>query len=138
MRVIAGSRRSIPLKTVPGLATRPTTDRIKETLFNILNPYLPGSRFLDVFAGSGGIGIEALSRGAAFCCFVEQSPAAAACIRENLKKTDFLEASRIIQRDARNPLYYRSIAGNGFFLAGCCVLAHSEGEKIQNQSALIY
>ena len=102
MRVIAGSRRSLPLKTVPGLATRPTTDRIKETLFNILNPYLPGARFLDVFAGSGAIGIEALSRGASFCCFVEQNPQAVSCINENLKKTDFLNASMIIRKDARN------------------------------------
>ena len=64
MRVIAGKCRSLPLKTVPGRQTRPTTDRIKETLFNMLQPYLPDARFLDLFAGSGAIGIEALSRGA--------------------------------------------------------------------------
>ena len=69
MRVIAGSARSLPLKTVPGLCTRPTTDRTKETLFNILMPDLPSARFLDLFAGSGGIGIEALSRGASYACF---------------------------------------------------------------------
>lgn len=64
MRIIAGSARSLPLKTVPGMEVRPTTDRIKETLFNILNPELPGCRFLDLFAGSGQMGLEAVSRGA--------------------------------------------------------------------------
>lgn len=63
MRIIAGSARSLPLKTVPGMEVRPTTDRIKETLFNILNPELPGCRFLDLFAGSGQMGLEAVSRG---------------------------------------------------------------------------
>ena len=63
MRVIAGKARRLPLKTVPGTDTRPTTDRIKETLFNILQPEIADCRFLDLFSGSGGIGIEALSRG---------------------------------------------------------------------------
>lgn len=84
MRVIAGRARSLPLKTPPGLDTRPTTDRIKETLFNILNPYLTGCCFLDLFAGSGGIGIEAISRGAREAVFVEKSKKAAAVIRQNL------------------------------------------------------
>ncbi len=67
MRIIAGSARSLPLKTVPGMEVRPTTDRIKETLFNILNPELPGCRFLDLFAGSGQMGLEAVSRGGSIC-----------------------------------------------------------------------
>ncbi len=72
MRVIAGTARRLALKTVPGMETRPTTDRIKETLFNILQPYIPDSTFLDLFSGSGGIGIEALSRGAEHATFVEK------------------------------------------------------------------
>ena len=64
MRIIAGTARSMPLKTIEGKDTRPTTDRIKETLFNILQMDVPGSVFLDLFAGSGGIGLEAVSRGA--------------------------------------------------------------------------
>ena len=80
MRVIAGSAKSMPLKTIPGLSTRPTTDRIKETLFNILQPRMCGCRFLDIFAGSGGIGIEALSRGADFCAFIEKNKKAAMVI----------------------------------------------------------
>ena len=80
MRIIAGRARSLPLKTVPGMGTRPTTDRIKETLFNMLQPSLPQAVFLDLFAGSGGIGLEAISRGASRAVFVEQNRKAAACI----------------------------------------------------------
>ena len=82
MRVIAGKARRLPLKTVPGLETRPTTDRIKETLFNMLQNEIADSRFLDLFAGSGGIGIEALSRGAGMSVFVENIRGTAGCIRE--------------------------------------------------------
>ena len=71
MRVVAGEARSIPLVTPSGKDTRPTTDRIKETLFNMIQTEVPGSCFLDLFAGSGGVGIEALSRGAKKAFFVE-------------------------------------------------------------------
>ena len=87
MRVIAGSAKRMPLKTVEGMDTRPTTDRIKETLFNMISEYLADSNFLDLFSGSGAIGIEALSRGAAHASFVEQSKKAMDCIRDNLKFT---------------------------------------------------
>lgn len=99
MRIIAGRARSLPLKTVPGITTRPTTDRIKETLFNMLNPYLPGASFLDLFAGSGGIGLEAVSRGAARAVFVEQNRRAAACIQENIDFTRFREESTLMCMD---------------------------------------
>ena len=72
MRIIAGTARSMPLKTIEGKDTRPTTDRIKETLFSILQMDVPGAVFLDLFAGSGGIGLEAVSRGAKKAVFVEQ------------------------------------------------------------------
>ena len=85
MRVIAGSVRRMPLKVPPQL-TRPTTDRLREALFSILQGRLEGSRVLDLFAGSGSLGIEALSRGAKKAAFVERSRVAAQCIRENLKK----------------------------------------------------
>lgn len=100
MRVIAGTARSLRLKTIEGNDTRPTTDRIKETLFNILMPYVPEAKFLDLFAGSGGIGIEALSRGAAECTFVEQNPKAVACITDNVKHTGFSASGRILKYDA--------------------------------------
>ena len=89
MRVIAGTARRLPLVTPKGMETRPTTDRIKETLFNILQNDLPGCHFLDLFAGSGAIGIEALSRGAAKAVFVDNSKEALSCIRQNLEKTHF-------------------------------------------------
>ena len=87
MRVIAGSARSLRLKTLDGMDTRPTTDRIKETLFNIIGPSIYDCIFLDLFGGSGGIGIEALSRGAKEAVFVEKNPRAMKCIKDNLKFT---------------------------------------------------
>ena len=98
MRVIAGSKRSIPLLSPEGVTTRPTSDRIKETLFNIINPIIPGAYFLDLFSGSGQIGIEALSRGARKAVFVDSDRKSIATIKENVKKTDFLECSEIINR----------------------------------------
>jgi 16S rRNA (guanine966-N2)-methyltransferase len=95
MRVIAGSARRMPLKTLAGDATRPTTDRIKETLFNMLQPDIPGCRFLDLFAGSGQMGIEALSRGAVYAQFVDSSRKAAAVIKENLDFTKLGGLARV-------------------------------------------
>ena len=97
MRVIAGKARRLPLKTVPGMDTRPTTDRIKETLFNMLPPELLDSRFLDLFSGSGAIGIAALSRGAAFAVVVEKNPKAVECIKENLRFTHLQEQAEVIR-----------------------------------------
>jgi len=84
MRVIAGEFRSRRLKTLPGLATRPTPDRLRETLFNILGERVRGAVFLDAYAGTGAAGIEALSRGAARAIFLERSRAAVEVIRQNL------------------------------------------------------
>ncbi len=99
MRVIAGTARRLQLKTLEGLDTRPTTDRIKETLFNMIWQDVVQTRFLDCFAGSGAIGIEALSRGAAEAVFIEKNPKAAACIRENLETTHLKERGRILTCD---------------------------------------
>lgn len=100
MRVIAGRARSLKLKTPAGLDTRPTTDRIKETLFNMLQPYLQGAVFIDLFSGSGGIGIEALSRGAERAYFVELHKDAIVCILDNLKFTRFTENAAVLKQDA--------------------------------------
>ncbi|NBH12808.1 16S rRNA (guanine(966)-N(2))-methyltransferase RsmD [Lachnospiraceae bacterium] len=100
MRIIAGTARSLPLKTISGTDTRPTTDRIKETLFNMLNPYLSDCRFLDLFAGSGQIGLEAVSRGARNAVFVENNKKAALCIEENIRFTKFSEKCTLLTRDA--------------------------------------
>lgn len=106
MRVIAGTARSLPLKTPKNMDTRPTTDRIKETLFNILQPYLPGCVFIDLFAGSGGIGIEAISRGAKKSYFVEQEREAAECITDNLKFTRFTDSAVLLKQDVFSALYH--------------------------------
>jgi 16S rRNA (guanine966-N2)-methyltransferase len=95
MRIIAGTLRSRTLQAPPGLATRPTSDRLRETLFNVLAPRIQGSAFLDLYAGSGAVGIEALSRGAARVVFVERAPAALAVLRGNLAKLGLTAGFRI-------------------------------------------
>ena len=105
MRVIAGTARSLRLKTPDGLDTRPTTDRIKETLFNMLQPYLGGALFVDLFSGSGGIGIEALSRGARHAYFVENEKRALTCIQANLQFTHLAEQATILKTDVLSALY---------------------------------
>lgn len=97
MRVIAGKARRLQLKTVKGMDTRPTTDRIKETLFNMINDVLYGSVFLDLYSGSGAIGIEALSRGASRAYFVEYNREACNCIKDNLKFTRLEENAVVMQ-----------------------------------------
>ena len=104
MRVIAGTARSLPLKTPTGPDTRPTTDRIKETLFNMLQAEVPGSIFVDLFAGSGGIGIEALSRGAKHAYFVENAKEAIGCIQDNLVFTKFTDKATLIKQDVLSGL----------------------------------
>lgn len=112
MRVIAGSARRLLLKTLPGNDTRPTTDIIKETLFNIINFDLPGSTFLDLFSGSGAIGIEALSRGAVKCVFVDNNSKAATIIRDNVEHTGFSDCSEIITSDCAAAL--KRIENSGY------------------------
>lgn len=104
MRVIAGSARRLLLKTIDGMDTRPTTDRIKETLFNMISHGLLESTFLDLFAGSGGIGIEALSRGASQAVFVEKNPKAMECVKENLKHTHLADRAETMQMDVISAL----------------------------------
>lgn len=105
MRVIAGSAKRLQLKTLDGMDTRPTTDRIKETLFNMIAPYLYDCCFLDLFSGSGGIGIEALSRGAREAVFVEKNPKAMACIKDNLKFTKLDGKALTLTKDVMTALY---------------------------------
>ena len=104
MRVIAGTARSLPLKAPKGMDTRPTTDRIKETLFNVIQQELFSCVFVDLFSGSGAIGIEALSRGAGKACFVEQSREAISCIEQNLAFTKFTERAIVMKQDVRSAL----------------------------------
>ena len=104
MRVIAGKARRIPLVTVKGMETRPTTDRTKETLFNMIAHGLCDCTFLDLFSGSGAIGIEAISRGVKKAVFVENNPNAIQCIMENLKKTQLEDQAEVIREDVFSAL----------------------------------
>ena len=104
MRVVAGSAKSLKLKTIEGMETRPTQDRIKETLFNMIQYDIPGSTFLDLFSGSGGIGIEALSRGAKEAYFVEKAKPALRCIRENLRYTKLDKKAQVLATDVNSAI----------------------------------
>ncbi len=100
MRVITGSARGRRLKELQGMETRPTTDRVKEGLFNIIQFDIEGRQVLDLFAGTGQLGIEALSRGAAGATFVDQRREAAALVRENLERTGLAQRGRVVQGEA--------------------------------------
>ena len=99
MRVITGSARGRRLKDLPGLDTRPTTDKVKESIFNIVQFDVEGRRVLDLFAGTGQLGIEALSRGAEKCVFVDRSREAVKVVKENVTSTGFENQSQVIQGD---------------------------------------
>jgi 16S rRNA (guanine966-N2)-methyltransferase len=104
MRVIAGKYKSRRLIAPTGATTRPTSDRLRETLFNVVAPRVPESVWLDLFAGSGAVGIEALSRGARSVSFVESSSAAARVIRKNLHSLEIEEGFEVIEREAATAL----------------------------------
>lgn len=114
MRIIAGQYKGRRLKTLEGLAVRPTSDRMRETLFNILMPRIEDARFLDLCAGSGAVGIEALSRGASHVTFVESSRKAAAVISENLRHCGIRENYTFIARDALTALKHLARDGRQF------------------------
>lgn len=99
MRVITGTARGIQLKTPEGMNTRPTADRVKEALFSIIQFEIAGARVLDLFGGTGQLGIEALSRGASEAVFVDHGEDACRIIRENLRRTDFTGKARVIRAD---------------------------------------
>jgi 16S rRNA (guanine966-N2)-methyltransferase len=99
MRVIAGRAKGTPLRAVPGSGTRPISDRVKEAVFNILGADIVGARVLDLFAGTGSVGIEALSRGAEHAVFVEQHGRAVATIQANLRNTRLQAGGRVVQTD---------------------------------------
>ena len=99
MRVVSGRAKGTVLRTPDGMSTRPTTDRVKEAMFSIIQFDLPGAIVLDLFGGTGQLGIEALSRGASKAVFVDQQSSACNLIRENLRRTKFLENASVIQSD---------------------------------------
>lgn len=98
--MIAGEARGTRLKLVPGNSTRPITDRVKESLFNIIGPDIQRAQFLDLFAGTGSVGIEALSRGAGFTRFIDNNKRAIQIIHDNLKATKLASKAEVIRMDA--------------------------------------
>lgn len=114
MRVISGSARGRKLKAPEGLTTRPTTDRIKESLFNIIAADLYECRFLDLFSGSGSMGIEAISRGAKKAVFVDNNRNSVAVINENIKATRFEERAEVMNCDISNAIARLGCLGEKF------------------------
>src|SRR4051812_39217642 len=119
MRVVSGSSKGKALKAVPGNSTRPTTDKVKEALFNMIGPYFDGGIGLDLFAGSGGLGLEALSRGLDKVIFIDREPRAIQTIYENIKACKFEEKAEVYRNDADRaikPLVKREIKFDYVFL----------------------
>jgi len=104
MRVISGAQKGLPLKAVPGAGTRPTTDKVKESIFNMIGPYFEGGLAVDLFAGSGGLGIESLSRGIDTCIFIEKDPRAIQIIHENIKKCKLEDQAEVYKADANRAI----------------------------------
>jgi 16S rRNA (guanine(966)-N(2))-methyltransferase RsmD len=109
MRIIAGTYRSRTLAAPPGMSTRPTSDRLRETLFNVLAPRIAGAAFLDLYAGSGAVGLEALSRGAASVTYVERAPAALKVLDGNLARLGISDGVRVHRKSVS--AFLRGVAG---------------------------
>jgi 16S rRNA (guanine966-N2)-methyltransferase len=118
MRIVAGTHRGRRIAAPPGRATRPTSDRVREALFALLGP-VEGEVVLDLFAGSGALGLEALSRGAAAAIFVDRSPRAVAAIRANARSLGLEDRARVVGRDWRAALAAERAAGRRFGLCLC-------------------
>ncbi|GAB2702141.1 16S rRNA (guanine(966)-N(2))-methyltransferase RsmD [Paenibacillus thermoaerophilus] len=116
MRIISGSAKGIALKAVPGTGTRPTTDKVKEAIFSIIGPYFDGGRVLDLFAGTGGLGIEAISRGMDGGVFIDADPKALAVIRRNLEAARFADRAEVYRNDALRALKPLAKRGAAFDL----------------------
>ena len=104
MRVVAGKAKGLPLKAVPGNSTRPTTDKVKESVFNMIGPFFDGGNALDLFAGSGGLGIEAISRGIDKTVFIDKDGKAVETIRANLEKTRLTLQAEVYRNDSKRAI----------------------------------
>lgn len=116
MRVISGTAKGLLLKSVAGRGTRPTTDKVKEALFNMIGPYFSGDKVLDLFAGTGGLGIEALSRGAGQAIFIDRNPKAIEVIKHNIQTTNVMDRSEVYCSDAKRALKVMTKQGLSFKL----------------------
>jgi len=120
MRIIAGSRRGATLTKLDAIKTRPTADRVRESLFNILQAgrfqgLLANSQVIDVFAGTGALGLEAISRGATFASFIENDGSALAVLRANIAKLRFQSSAAVLAADAKNLTHWRTVPANLVF-----------------------
>lgn len=104
MRVVSGSAKGRPLKSVPGIGTRPTTDKVKEAIFSMIGPYFEGGTVLDLFAGTGGLGIEAISRGMEHAIFIDMDPKSIETIRANLKATRLESQAEVYRNEAERAI----------------------------------
>lgn len=116
MRVISGSAKGRPLKAVPGMGTRPTTDKVKEAIFSMIGPYFSGGTVLDLFAGTGGLGIEALSRGMDRAVFIDADKKSVEVVRANLQAARLEEQAEIYRNDANRALKVLAKRGAAFDL----------------------
>lgn len=114
MRIIGGTAGGRRIRAPRGQATRPTSDRVREAIFNILGPPPPGARVLDLYAGAGGLGLEALSRGATAAVFVDEAAAAYRCIRENADRLGFGERARVVKAPVQAALARLAATGQRF------------------------
>ncbi|MCA0987956.1 16S rRNA (guanine(966)-N(2))-methyltransferase RsmD [Guptibacillus algicola] len=104
MRIIAGTCKGRHIKPVPGMSTRPTTDKVREAIYNMVGPFFKGGRALDLYGGSGALGIEALSRGVDSCIFVDRDSKAIETIKWNLEQTGFQDSSEVFRNDSKRAL----------------------------------
>ncbi len=116
MRIIGGKHKGAQIKSRKTLATRPLLARVKKSLFSIISPELPGSHFLDLFAGTGAVGIEALSRGASFCVFVDQNYQCAELIRENLQRLNLVDKTQVLAKKVSSAINILQEQGQKFDL----------------------
>ena len=131
-RIIAGKARGIRLDVAPGDITRPITDRVKEALFNIIGADIIDASFLDLFGGSGSVGIESLSRGGYFTLFIDSSSSAIKAIEENLIKTHLVDFAKVVQMDAFNFL-----RGNAFMPFNYIFIAPPQYKQLWKKALLI-
>lgn len=114
MRIISGHKKGLAIQAVPGDSTRPTSDRVKESIYNIIGPYFDGEIVLDLFAGSGNLGIEALSRGAKRAVFIDKSGTAIQVMRKNLQHAQLIEQAEIYKADWKAALEKLAVKGMRF------------------------
>ena len=153
MRIIAGEKKGLPLKAVPGESTRPTADKVKEAIFNMIGPYFQGGFGLDLYAGSGSLGIEALSRGLSKVIFVDRDLKAVQTIKLNLKRTQYENSAEVYRNEAKaalkalknrnmqfsyiflDPPYHRNSLAEEIELIFQYQLLHADGKVIVEHAA---